>query len=133
MNHLAILELESWSEIAALISIITVVWGVLSGVLVMWLGTKFVNKKSYYAGKDESDTSREAMDSRVAKIEREMAMANAPLAAVQSAVNEMKNQLEKLTGAVGTMKDEIGKAIHDIDKRTVVLESKSRRGGGGGR
>lgn len=53
----AILELTSWSEIAALIAIFTFVWAVLSTLLVMWLGTKFVNKKAYYKQREEDERS----------------------------------------------------------------------------
>ncbi len=131
--NLAILELTTWSEIAALVAVVTAIWGVLAALLVNWLGTKFIKKTAYYADKREADTAREALDHRIAAIEQAQALANAPMKAVQESVNEMKDQLKKLTDTIGTMKESVGNAIHDIDKRTVALEAatKGRRGGGG--
>ncbi len=137
MNTIAILELHSWSEIAALIGIISLVWGALSALLVMWLNTKYVGKKAYYADRREAEEVVHALDKRLADIERAQALASAPITALQASVNAMQAQLEKLTAIVGNMKESVTQGLHDIDKRTAVIEAaakgKGGRGGGAGR
>jgi len=129
MNNLAILELQSWSEIAALVGVITGVWGVLSAVLVMWLNTKYVGKPHFYATKDETHARIMAIDGRVAAIELGQALASAPITALQASINDMKEQLDKLTAAVGGMKESVTEGLHAIDKRTTLLEATATNGG----
>lgn len=134
MINPAILELHTWSEIAALVGIITAVWGVLSAVLVMWLNTKYVGRTGYYADRRENEEKIEALDKRQAAIEQAQAVASAPFAALQGSVNAMQAQLKELTDVVSKMKDSVSQGLHDIDKRVAVIESsaKPRRGGHGG-
>lgn len=132
MNAIAILELP-YSEIAALLGIVSVIWGALSGFLVLWLNTKFVNKPTFYAERRETSDGATALALRVTAIEQAQALAREPITTMQKSVEEMRAQLERLTATIGSMNSELSKAIHDIDKRTVAIESKSRRSGNSGR
>lgn len=137
MNTIAILELHTWSEIASLVGIISGVWGALSALLVMWLNTKYVGKKEHSADRREAGEMVQALDKRVAAIEQAQAVASAPFSALQGSVNAMQAQLKELTDVVSKMKDSVSQGLHDIDKRTAVIEaaakSKGGRSGGGGR
>lgn len=133
MNTIALLELP-YSEIAALIGIVATVWGAMSGLLVLWLGTKFVNKRAYYIDRNEATRHASSQADRTTALEQANALAKEPIITMQKAVEGMQKDLKDLTDIIGKMKESVGSAIHDIDKRTVALESKaSRRSAGGGR
>lgn len=127
MNLLSVLELQSWQDVAALIGSIAIVQTAIAASLVLWLNTKYVSKPHFYATKDETKAVIELIDGRVSVIERAQVAASAPIQSMQYSVNEMKEQLARLTEAVSNMKDSVGQALHDIDKRTSLIEATGGR------
>ena len=127
MKPLALLELP-YSEILALIGIVSAVCGTLGTIGMLWLSSKFVRKTAYYFDKDH-------FDERLSLLKQAHDLAIAPTAGMQKSVEEMKAQLGVLSEQIQKMQNSVTEGIHGLDKRTSLLEQKQgyRRKGSAGR
>lgn len=113
-----------YTEILALIGIVSFVVGTAGGLFLLWLSPKFVKKTAYFYDRKELMLELNALADRVTKIEQAMELAKQPMGTMQKAVEDMKDQLEKLTEGIAGLKDSVTEGLHGLDKRATALESK---------
>lgn len=120
---LAIFELTSWSELFALSGLIATVSGLLGGIGLLWLNSRFASKKLHYREKDLIWIKISETEKQVEKLERESDLAKQPIKTMEAAVGHMSNELAMLNKSITDMDKNVAAAISAIHIRVAVIES----------
>lgn len=125
---LALIE-QPWTEIGAFVGVVSLVVGFLGGLLLLWLASFFIKKSTYWNDRREWMLDLDALQKRVTALEQEQKLAKQPIATMQKSVDEMKDELKKLTETIGGLKDSMIEGLHGLENRTIALEAKGGKGG----
>jgi hypothetical protein len=105
---------STFSEIAALITIIVTTCGILGGLLVLWLNTKFVNKRAYYTQRHEDEADRAMVSSLAKEADREFRAS-------------LMKHMEDLTKEFSAFKANISEWQSAQRERLAVVEDRQNR------